>query len=183
MATHPLDPLCEHEITIATEVINKLANLDSSAWFETITLEEPAKAELKISDTNITIDRKAYVCCYEPSSNRTFRGIVNIDAKKLESWNHVPGAQARIVTEEFSFGQELVRADTRFREACALRGITDLDKVLIETWAAGNFGVESEQGERIAYCYCWLINKAGDNRYGRPTVSYTHLTLPTICSV
>lgn len=168
MATHPLDPLCEHEITIATEVINKLANLDSSAWFETITLEEPSKAELKISDTNVTIDRKAYVCCYEPSSNRTFRGIVNIDAKKLESWNHVPGAQARIVTEEFSFGQELVRADTRFMEACALRGITDLDKVLIETWAAGNFGVESEQGERIAYCYCWLINKAGDNRYGRP---------------
>ena len=112
MATHPLDPLCEHEITIATEVINKLANLDSSAWFETITLEEPSKAELKVSDTNVTIDRKAFVCCYEPSSNRTFRGIVNIDAKKLESWNHVPGAQARIVTEEFSFGQELVRADT-----------------------------------------------------------------------
>ena len=168
MNTHPLDPLNEQEITAATEIINREAKLDDSAWFETITLEEPGKVELSNFVAGQKIERRAYVCCYEPSSNRTFRGIVHINDETLESWNHIPGAQARIVTEEFVVGEKLVKADSGFRDACALRGITDLDKVLVETWSAGNFNIKEEQGERIAYCYCWLVNEAGDNRYGRP---------------
>jgi len=168
MKTHPLDPLNEQEISRATRIINRDANLDASAWFETITLEEPSKVDLNNFEVGHKIERRAYVCCYEPSSNRTFRGIVQIESGKLESWNHVPGAQARIVSEEFVAGEKLVKLDPQFRDACALRGITDLDKVLVETWSAGNFNIKEEQGERIAYCYCWLINEAGDNRYGRP---------------
>lgn len=168
MSLHPLDPLTEDEITTATSVIDQQTNLDDTAWVETITLDEPEKAELKAYHNGTPIERRAYVCCYEPSSNRTWRGIVNIASRTLSQWEHVPGAQARIVTEEFAMGDKLVREDERFQQACALRGITDLDKVLIETWSAGNFGITEEQGERIAYCYCWLINDAGDNRYGRP---------------
>ncbi|MGK0228014.1 MAG: primary-amine oxidase [Gammaproteobacteria bacterium] len=168
MNQHPLDPLSEQEIEIAAGVIHQQANLDESAWFETITLEEPGKAVLKNHEKGNAAQRRAYVCCYEPSSNRTIRGIVNIEQAELESWDHVPGAQARIVSEEFAVGEKLVKADKRFQDACTLRGIRDLDKVLVETWSAGNFGAEKEQGERIAYCYCWLINNAGDNRYGRP---------------
>ncbi len=168
MTPHPLDPLNEQEIGKAAQIVSQQANLDDSAWFETITLEEPGKAELNIFEAGQKIERRAYVCCYEPSSNRTFRGVAHLGAQTLESWNHIPGAQARIVSEEFAVGEQLVKADPRFRNACELRGITDLDKVLVETWAAGNFGVAEEQGERIAYCYCWLVNEAGDNRYGRP---------------
>lgn len=168
MTHHPLDPLSESEISTAVLVVKQKANLDETAWFETITLEEPDKSECKATDHGATIERRAYVCCYEPSSNHTYRGIVRIEAKVLESWNHVAGAQARIVSEEFDLGDKLVKADQQFQDACALRGITDLDKVLVETWSAGNFGLDEEQGMRIAYCYCWLINEAGDNRYGRP---------------
>ena len=168
MSTHPLDPLTGQEIGNACQIIHRHANLDDTAWFETITLEEPDKSELQVFANGQSIARKAYVCCYEPSSNRTLRGIVNLSTSTLESWDHVPGAQARIVSEEFAAGETLVKADQRFRDACALRGIKDLSKVLVETWSAGNFGIEEEQGERIAYCYCWLINDAGDNRYGRP---------------
>ena len=77
-------------------------------------------------------------------------------------------AQARIVPDEFSAGDKLVKQDQRFVEALEKRGITDLDKVLVETWAAGSFDIKEEQGERIAYCHCWVCNDAGDNRYGRP---------------
>ncbi len=164
MTSHPLDPLTEHEISASVLVIRQQAGLDKSAWFETITLDEPDRT---LGPAGAS-ERRAYVCCYEPSSNRTYVGVVRIMAAELESWGHVPGAQARIVTEEFALGAEMVRADERFQEACARRGITDLDKVLVETWSAGNFGLEEEQGMRLAYCYCWLINDAGDNRYGRP---------------
>ena len=38
MNSHPLDLLNENEITKAVEIINDQANLDDSAWFETIAL-------------------------------------------------------------------------------------------------------------------------------------------------
>ena len=117
MNTHPLDPLNEQEIHTVTEIINREAKLDDSAWFETITLEEPGKVELSNFVAGQKIERRAYVCCYEPSSNRTFRGIVHINDETLESWNHIPGAQARIVTEEFVVGEKLVKADSGFRDA------------------------------------------------------------------
>jgi len=149
MNTHPLDPLNETEIAKAADIVNSHANLDDSAWFETITLKEPDKEQLNNVEPERIIERRAYVCCYEPVSNRTFSGIANIESGRLESWNHIPGVQARIVTEEFAAGENLVKADTRFLQACARRGITDMSKVLVETWSAGNFGIEEELGENL----------------------------------
>ncbi len=165
---HPLDPLKSTEVRTAVEVVRAQSGLDETAWFETITLDEPDKAELAAARDGRAPIRRAYVCCYEPSSNRTMRGIVRLDDGELANWEHVEGAQARIVPDEFVLGDEIVKADPRFVEACAKRGITDLEKVLIETWAAGNFGDEAERGERIAFCHCWVSNEAGDNPYGRP---------------
>jgi len=85
MNSHPLDPLDEQEITKAVKIVNDQADLDDSAWFETITLEEPDKDGLRSLESEQKITRRAYVCCYEPSSNRTFRGIANIDSENLES--------------------------------------------------------------------------------------------------
>lgn len=168
MSVHPLTPLSNPEIEAAVSVVKTQAGLDESAWFETITLDEPSKAELVAFSGGSPTPRRAYVCCYEPSSNRTLRGRVDLDGGTLLNWDHVPGAQARIVGDEFAMGDVLVKADPRFAEACALRGITDLDTVLVETWGAGHFGIPEEDGERLAFCHCWVINDAGDNRYGRP---------------
>ncbi|MBY8975824.1 primary-amine oxidase [Rhodobacteraceae bacterium NNCM2] len=168
MTRHPLDPLNNAEIEAAVAVVREKAGLDPSAWFETVTLQEPSKPALKAWRPGDPIERRAHVCCYERSSNRTFRGSVNLATGDLENWEHVPGVQARIPPDEFSKGDEIVKKDPRFQKACAKRGITDLGKVLVESWAAGNFGAPEEQGKRIAYCHCWVMNEAGDNRYGRP---------------
>lgn len=165
---HPLDPLSANEISKAVSIIRRDAGLDSTAWFETITLEEPRLSFFDPNSDTQVVPRRAYVCCYEPASNRTLNGIVNLNSDEIESWQHIEGAQARIVPDEFSMGDILVKQDNKFVEALAKRGITDLDSVLVETWAAGNFGFTEEQGERIAYCHCWVCNDAGDNRYGRP---------------
>ena len=107
------------------------------------------------------------MCCYERSSNRTFDGVVDLRSGKLETWRHVPGVQARIVADEF-WTRAHRRADPRFIAACALRGITDMGTVLVEAWAAGQFGIAEEAGERIAYGHCWVANESGDNPYARP---------------
>ncbi len=165
---HPLDPLDDREIAKAVQIVKRDAGLDASGWFETITLEEPRLPMSEVEKPTSNVPRRAYVCCYEPSSNRTLSGIVNLHEDRLESWDHQIGVQARIVPDEFEAGDRIVKEDPRFVEALALRGITDLGSVLVETWAAGNFGDASEQGERLAYCHCWVCNDAGDNRYGRP---------------
>ena len=164
MAIHPLDPLNGEELSCAADVVRQQAGLDDSAWFETITLEEPLKSHRGLS----SINRRAYVCCYEPSSNKTYRGYVDLKTRELTEWYHEPGVQARMVPDEFSYGAAIIRQDARFIEACKKRGITDMSKVLPETWAAGNFGIKEERDKRIAYCYCWLANEAGDNPYARP---------------
>lgn len=163
-AKHFLDPLDETEISTAAEAVRAEGGLDAGAWFETITLDEPTRDERAAG----AAERRAYVCCYEPSSNRTFRGVVRLGDGRLLDWAPVPGAQARIAPEEFAHGEQVVKADPRFRDALARRGVDDLDSVLVETWSPGNFGDESETGERLAYCHCWVSNAAGDNRYGRP---------------
>lgn len=154
-----LAPLDEAEIRQAVDVVRRDAGLDASAWFETISLDESGRFAGR---------RAAYVCCYEPPSNRTFSGIVLFDSDELHGWTHLEGMQARIVPDEFAMACELARNDSRFVEALKQRGIDDVSRVLIESWSAGNFGAEEEQQQRIAYGHCWLMNDAGDNPYARP---------------
>jgi len=165
---HACDPLTAEEIAVAAKAVRDQAGLDAGAWFETIALDESDKARLLAGDPAA---RHAYVCCYEPSSNRTFNGLVDLARSQLKAWRHVPGVQARIVIDEFAEGGRIAKADPAFKEACRKRGIADLDKVLVEPWAAGNFGIADEAGERLAYGRCWLANDAGDNPYGRPIVN------------
>ena len=168
MANNPaLVPLSGEEIRIAVDLIKSKELIDSSGWFETITLNEP--------DINAAAPtREAYVCCYERSSNTTFQGIVSLDAQEVIDWKAVPGVQARIVPDEFVYAQEIAKADPDFQAACAKRGIDDPSDLLVEAWAAGNFGVAEEDGERIAFGHCWLQNEAGDNPYGRPVANLHH---------
>ncbi len=162
MSSHPLDPLGPVEIERVAEIVRRQGRLSDGAWFETIALREPDR------NGPATSGRHAFVCCYDPVSGETWDGVADLDHGELLSWQHVKGAQARIVADEFAMGGEVAKADPRFQEACARRGITDMAEVLVEPWAAGHFGVAEEEGERIAYGHCWVRNKAGDNPYARP---------------
>jgi len=152
-------PLNESEIRQAVQVVRRDAGLDPSAWFETISLDESGRFPRQ---------RGAYVCCYEPSSNRTLNGLVQFDSDTLHNWRHIEGAQARILPEESEMACELAREDEDFLAALRKRGLDDASRVLIESWSAGNFGNPEEQDKRIAYGHCWLMNDAGDNPYARP---------------
>ena len=152
-------PLQSSEIELAASVVKRDGGLDSSAWFETISLDE--------SQTD-PVERAAYVCCYEPAGNRTFSGRVLLTSGELVDWQHLEGRQARIVPDEFVMACELAREHPGFLAALKLRGIENASRVLIESWSPGNFGNPEEQEKRIAYGHCWLMNDAGDNPYARP---------------
>ncbi len=162
---HALDPLSDAEIRTAVAIVRAKGGLDDTAWVETVGTLEPDKATLRNPKSRW---RKAHVCFYERSSNRTFEGVVDLSTEALEGWHHVHGMQARITMDEFVEGGKIAVADTAFQAALRKRGITDFDRVVVEPWAAGNFGIASEQGRRIAYGHCWLASEDGDNPYAMP---------------
>ncbi len=155
-----MTPLSESEISLAASIVERDGGLDADAWFETIAPDE--------SQGRNPESRRAYVCCYEPSSNRTFAGVVDLEQAALVKWDHLEGIQARIVPDEFDIACKLARQHPEFIQALKDRGVDDPSRVLIESWSAGNFGSEEEQTKRIAYGHCWLMNDANDNPYARP---------------
>ena len=152
-------PLSDMEIRLAVSVVRRETGLDETAWFETVSLDESEQ---------FPGERSAQVCCYEPSSNRTFTGIVRLADGSLECWREARGMQPRILAEESKFACELARRDNNFLAKLAERGIDDASRVLVEAWSAGNFGNAEESEQRLAYGFCWLANEAGDNPYARP---------------
>lgn len=164
MSNHPLDPLNEAEIRRAVEIARTLGGLSAESWFETIALHEPSKEALQSS----AAARQAFVCCYDPRSGETWDGVADLVSGEFVSWRHAEGMHARIITDEFVAGGEAAKRDPRFIAACAKRGIADMSKVLVESWAAGHFAIEEEEGERVAYGHCWVANESGDNPYARP---------------
>ena len=158
--SHLKDPLSETEINLAVQTVRQEGGLDGAAWFETISIDESYAISLT--------QRCAYVCCYEPSSNRTFAGIVVLKNGSLRNWQHIENVQARIVPDEFAEACRIAREDPVVIQALKKRGIDDPAQVLIESWSPGNFGIAEEAGKRLAYCYCWLMSDAGDNPYARP---------------
>lgn len=46
--------------------------------------------------------------------------------------------------------------------------MTDLDLVMVDPWAVGNFGFEEEEGIRLSRALCWLRSTPSSNGYARP---------------
>lgn len=113
-------PLGQAEIELAANIVRRKGGLNQQAWFETISLDE--------SDQFPADQRCAYVCSYEPSSNRTFSGIAVLEEERLHDWKHIEGAQARIVPDEFVMAWEIAREDVEFIKALKKRGIDDPQK-------------------------------------------------------
>ena len=142
-----------------------------TAWFETVAPTEIDKAALAAftAGSGPRPPRRAFVACYEPSSNRTFDGFVDLDAGTLESFRDVPGMQARIRATSSTLAARSRSPTRRCRRRSRNAALCHrFFEVLIEPWAAGDFGFKEEKGERLAYGHCWLANDAGDNPYGRP---------------
>ena len=83
-STHPLDPLTVAEIDRVTAAIRASGKLHPGGWFETITLDEPAKAQLRAFEAGSgpRPARTAFVTCYEPANNATIEASVDRNRRR-----------------------------------------------------------------------------------------------------
>jgi len=167
--THPLEPLTGDEISRVSEIVRRaMAELGDAIRFEMIELKEPPKADVRRFKPGDAITREARVYVYKMGEIGVWRLTVSIDKDEVTSRTHVPEAKPMIQPEEFMAIEEVVKADPRFIEACAKRGLTDMSLICVDPWSAGRFDVEGEDARHLSHAFCWARSRENDNLYAHP---------------
>jgi len=165
-ALHPLDPLSASEITAAADTLRAYEAFPKDALFSTIVLNEPPKQEVLEFKPGAPFRREASAVVMDPTNSRVFEAIVDLKGNRVASWKDVPGVQPQVfVVENDVLVPQIVKADPRWQEAMRLRGITDFDKVQVDTWAAGRLADQPAGRVLRAVSY---YKEGADNFYGRP---------------
>jgi len=165
---HPLDPLGGDEIRRATALVRAAHDLGAGMMFETVALAEPDKTTVTGFESGGPCPRAAFVCCFDRTDGRVFEAEVDLVAGRVVSWKHVPGVRPRILYDDIELVGRVARADPRFHAALARRGITDIDKVQVDPWSAGNYGLPDEVGRRLCHTFWWYRTEPEDNGYAHP---------------
>lgn len=166
-SAHPLEPLTSEELGVAADLLTHYKDFPKGALFPMIALNEPAKSEVKAFVPGLPFRREAFATVLDRAANQTFDAVVDLNAKKVISFKRVPGVQPLVLVSEYDLVPKIVKADPRWQEAMRKRGITDFDKVWVDTWATGNMYPKSARGTRILRGLSYWKDGA-TNFYGRP---------------
>ncbi|WP_319452147.1 MULTISPECIES: primary-amine oxidase [unclassified Mycobacterium] len=170
---HPLDPLSAAEFAAAAAMLQRehsvaAAGPTALGWrFASIEMAEPGKAELRaFADGGAVPNRRATVVCLNRATNATYKSVVSLSDDRVESFEHVPGVQAKFTVDEFVECDRMLRSDPKFLAALAKRGITDVDRVFMDTWTYGDAVAPPEyRDRRLGWSDTWLKDGPGMNPY------------------
>jgi len=165
---HPLEPLTAAEIRVATALLKQDPRWGSRTRVASMTLQEPSKAVLAQFQEGDAIERQAFVILYDRSTSVTSEVIVSISQGRILSWRVIAGVQPTLMEEELLGCEAVIKADPRYRAALAKRGITDVSRINLDCWSAGNFGFADEAGRRLIQVMSLYRQDPTDNPYAHP---------------
>ena len=172
---HPLDPLTADEIRAAAAILRRDQGVDERWRFASIELREPSKQAVREFAPGDPIRREALVICWNRDDGRVYKARLSLTEDRVVGWEHQPDGQPNMTVDEFEECDRTLRRDPRVIEALARRGITDIDKVLIDTWAYGAHLVpEAHRGGRVGWADIWYRTQDGSSPYANP-VTGLHL--------
>jgi primary-amine oxidase len=169
VTAHPLDPLTADEFRAAAAVLRRDKGVDERWRFASIELREPAKDVVRSFAPGDPIRREARVTCWSRDEGTTYKALVSLTDDAVLSWDAVPGEQANMTLDEWHEAHEALIANPDVIAALAKRGITDLDLVLIDTWAYGHSLIPAEfQDRRVGWTDVWRRSTPLGNPYANP---------------
>ena len=169
MATHPLDPLDEHEFRHTAAILRRDEELGESWRFAAIELLEPDKAAVKAWRRGDPIPRAAFAVLWNRADNQTWEAVVDLTVDRRVSWTHVPDATPNFTVDEYHEVDDAMRAHPDVIAALAERGITDLSLVLIEVWTYGKALMPVKyRDRRLGWCDIWYRETPDGNPYAHP---------------
>ena len=161
---HPLDPLTPDEIRGAAGIYRREFG---DALFSTITLEEPTRGELEALAAGTPIERRARVVAIDgPCALR--HAVISLERELVLSDTVHDDARPALLFDEILRAAGAVMDDPRWQRAMKERGIDDLDRVQMDPWPAGTFGLAHEEGRRLTRVVSYLRETPEDNGYARP---------------
>ena len=148
---HPLEPLTPEEISAAVAIMRAGPASSEHMRFVMVKLYEPGPEVSLAYKPGDNVPREVFMSLLDKTNGvgNAYEAIVNLSEERVRSWKHIEGVQPSIMFEEFFACEEAIKANAEFQAALERRGITDLDRVRIDPWSAGNYGRPEEQTRRI----------------------------------
>ncbi len=165
---HPLEPLTADEISAAAAILRTSGHIGDRAHFAAVTLHEPAKEIVREFAPGDPVAREADALVVDHATGGTYEAVVSLTRREVVSWTRTADGQAMNLLGEMMRSIELTKADPRYVEALARRGITDLDGLQLDPWPAGNFGIDGERDRRLVRVISYVRDNPADNGYAHP---------------
>lgn len=192
-ALHPLDPLNEREIETAREVLAKGGKLGPETRIAVLLPLDPPKGELKNWKKGDPLDRRVLITLLDKETAEAAEAIVSITRESIDDYKVLPNkeepyGQPRILDEEYTRMDEIVKSDARWLAAMKRRGLEDqIETAYCTALAPGYFpGREDEVGHRVVRSMTNLIPNPGDNPWAHPVeslIALVNLTEKRVISV
>lgn len=164
---HPLEPLSRDEVQQAVKILKDSAKISPTMRFVSVSLLEPGKKALR--STRAPLPREAFVSLFDNASNSCFEATVSLEQARILRWEHIPGVQPTITTDEQAECEQAVLNSHEFKAALERHfGTSDTSLVMVDFWSAGNYGNAEERQTRLARPLCFLRSDPTDNGYARP---------------
>ncbi len=169
---HPLEPLTAAEIQAAVSLVRQEQQnrglVPEHRWrFPVVTLQEPPKAMVQAYQPGDAVPREAFLVLLDNQTGKVYEATASLAEGKITRWQPIPGVQPNIMADELEECEAAVKAHADFHAACQRRGL-DLEQVVVDPWAIGNFGFADEGGQRLSRCLCYVRTSPDSNFYSRP---------------
>jgi primary-amine oxidase len=173
--THPLDPLSEVEVALASDILRRERQLGPDTRFTHVQLDEPAKPDVLGWRPGVRQARRAAATLFECKTGVTHVATVDLDTKEVTAWQEhktkvFPYGQPPVTIEEVFKVGDIVKQDVGWRHAMRRRGLSDADIELVQVdpFSAGYFDREVEKGRRLVSAVSYYRKDAKDNGYAHP---------------
>ena len=163
--THPLDPLSAAELEQTVASLREDERLSGPLRFVTVELAEPVKSNLMAWQDGGPVPARTAFAVLLDGGGAGFEARVDLAGGAVEL-TELHGMHPAITLDEYEEAGDVARADPRFRDALALRGIEDPAGVIVDAWSVGSF----ESGDRrLARGLVWMAGDGpGANPYAQP---------------
>ncbi|WP_102224574.1 primary-amine oxidase [Acidimangrovimonas sediminis] len=160
---HPLDPISAEEVVTLKEVLASAGHAGETKRYSYVMLREPARETLAAFTPGGTVPREIGVLLSDVADRSVTEFVIDIPARKIVKERALDPATdgwGPVLDEDYVAAEEIAKADPRFVEALAKRGITDLDLVFCCPLSAGVFGHKEEEGRRMLRVLSFLAPSA-----------------------
>jgi primary-amine oxidase len=166
---HPLDPLTPEEFRASAALLRRDRGVTDRWRIASIELREPSKQEIKDHTAGGAVPREVLVVCWNRDDGRVYKATLSLTDDRVLTWSEVFGEQPNMTIDEFHEADETLRQHPDVIAGLAKRGITDMSKVLMDTWTYGHALIpEKYHGRRVGWTDTWYRTREGSNPYANP---------------